>query len=373
MPAAMFLLLLAPAVSLGEYLDLTELAPRTLAAARPLVEQALGVEFTEPPRLAVLSPDAALVAFQDDLRPEVLRRYPGATPGQRRTLLRALAAASVQSSVARYSVSRKCLVLVAKSVKSQLAAHGLTGDAAKEFVKSAIAHETVHALDDQVFDLAARYGGAADREALRAVSMVIEGRAVHFGTAVAKELGVRPEIREMLPGGKKPADRRAWTFRLTYEQGAKFTAALMERGGLALLAKAMREPPVLTSFLFHPERWPDESADSRPARVFLKAFPDAAPEPLSELELRARYVDLDGPAAAEELLSGFTGGSQWLYRGTNLAVLAFSSEEAAERYLVRSEKEVPAARSGTLLVRAAGPAAEEAVGLLGKAMASLRD
>ena len=107
--------------------------------------------------------------------------------------------------------------------------------------------------------------------------------------------------------------------------------------------------------------------------AMMKAFKDAEPQPLSELELRARYCELDGEKAADALLSGLSGGSQWLWKGTNLAVLAFTTEVAAEAYLTRSLKEVPAARSGTLLARAAGPAGEEAVGLLRTAMASLGD
>ena len=130
----------------------------------------------------------------------------------------------------------------------------------------------------------------------------------------------------------------------------------------------MREPPRLTGDLFHPERWPDGTVDTRPEAVLMKAYLDADPQPLSELELRARYADLDGAEDAATLLGGLTGGSQWIWKGTNLAVLAFDVEDAAERYLLRSRQEVPAAQSGTLVVRAAGPAAEEAVRRLSAAM-----
>ncbi len=373
--AILVLVIAVAAWSAGSALaeDLVAEAPRMLEEAVPLLEKVMGAKFKQPPQVLILSAEASLAVFKEDLRPEVLRRYPAATPGQRRTLLGALAAASVRSTVARYSVTRKSFVLVRESFRSQAAAQGFEGAAAREFLMAAIAHEAVHALDDQEFDLAALYGGAADREALRAVSMIIEGRAVHFGAAVAEKLGVRKEIRNLLPGGKKPKDRRAWTFHLTYQQGAAFTAALIDRGGLDLAARAMREPPKLTSFLFHPERWPDKDVDQRPAKLLRKVFPDAQPQPLSELELRARYADLDGLAAANELIAGVVGGSQWLWKNTNLAVLAFDTEEAARRYLQRSQKEVPAARSGTLLIRAAGPAAKEAVDLLYAAMESLPD
>jgi hypothetical protein len=363
-------------VALASRVSAEELADRAagmLEDAAPLVEKALGVEFRTPPRVQVLTPDAALAAFTEDLRPEVERRYPQATAGQRRTLLRGLARGSVQSAVARYSVTLKSLVVVPGRVEAQAAAQGLTGEAAAEFLLAAVAHEAVHALDDQRFDLAKLYRSAKDREALRAVAMVIEGRAVHFGAVVAKELGVRPEIRGILPGGKNPRGRRAWTFRLTYAQGARFTAALLARGGRELADRAMREPPKLTSYLFHPEHWPEQVPDLRPEGVLMKAFLNADPEPLSELELMARYADLDGPEAAAKLIAGLTGGAQWLWKGTNLTALAFDSEEAAERYLARSLREVPAARKGTLLIRAAGPAAEEAMVHLRKALASFRD
>ena len=97
--------------------DLLAQAPGMLEEVVAPLERILGTRFKQPPRVQILSAEVALTAFVEDLRPEVLRRYPEATPGQRRTLLRALAASSVRSTVARYSVNRKSLVLIERERK----------------------------------------------------------------------------------------------------------------------------------------------------------------------------------------------------------------------------------------------------------------
>ena len=45
-----------------------------------------------------------------------------------------------------------------------------------------------------------------------------------------------------------------------------------------------------------------------------------------------------------------------------------TAEESAKRYEARSKTEVPATRAGTLVVRAAGPAAEEIAAALSAAL-----
>ena len=160
--------------------------------------------------------------------------------------------------------------------------------------------------------------------------MVVEGRAVHFGREAAASLGVPAAVRDLLPGGSDPEGYREHLLRLTYEEGARFVADLVRDG----------EP------------------DPRPARLLGRAFPDADVETLSELQLRARYSDLDGASAARTLLAGFRGGAKALVGGSNASVLAFADEASAKRYLERSKKDVPAERRGTLVLRAAGGTAK---------------
>jgi hypothetical protein len=361
-------LLLSPSARLLGAEDPLEDAGALLETIAPLIERELGQAFPKPPKVCLFDLEGAKAVFRVDLAPEILRRYPNATAGQRRTLLDALSASSAHSCVARYSVSAKTIVLVREGFAAGSEA---VGGAARELLTAALAHEAVHAHDDGRFDLASLYAGAADREALRAVSMVIEGRAVHYGTAVARALEVSEDVLRLVSGERPAKDRRGFAFQLTYRSGAAFTAALLSRGGAELAERALSKPPTLTWAVFHPEFWPAGKVDPGPALVLKKAFPGAKIEPLSELELRARYAEMDGVEKMAELFRGFRGGGQALVEGTNAAVLAFATSEDAERFLARSLKEVPAAREGKLVARAAGPAAAELVPRLAKVLESL--
>jgi hypothetical protein len=332
-------------------------APDLLERAVPFVEEACGAKFDVPPKVLTLSEEEAVDAFTEDLRPQVVKLYPGARAGQIRAVLVASALGSARSCIARYSPARKAVLIVRTAFEAQAAALEVPEGEREMLLLASMAHETVHALDDLRFDLAGRFGGAADREALRAVSMVVEGRALFFGRIAAERLGVPEKIRGILPGGTSPEGGREVFLHLTYRAGADFIAALVRRGGRELADRALRDPPRLTHHVFHPESWPEGGVDPRPEALLRAAFPEASPQPLSELELRVRYGDLDGLAAGEELFAGYRGGAQALVEDTNAAVLAFVDEASAERFLLRSRREVPAERRGTLVLRAAGPSA----------------
>lgn len=344
-------------------------ASRVLAEAAPLVEAACGAKFGRAPQVRLLTEDDAARAFADDLRPEIERRYPGATEGQRTTLLRAAASNAAQSCVARYSVTSRTIVLVRAGFERQRAALSVPAGA---LLRAALAHEAVHALDDARFDIGRLYREAPDDEALRARAMVVEGRATHFGRAVAAQLGVpgdRPELH--LPGGRDVSGEREWTLRLTYGLGERFVAALVARGGTALADRALSEPPALTWTVCDASRWPGGRPDDAPSRVLAAAGFGAEGRPLSELQLRARYAALDGVERADALLAGFRGGAQALVESTNAAVLAFADDAGAKAFEQRQrDAGAPVGRLGRYVVRAEGENAAAVLTNLSAALAA---
>jgi hypothetical protein len=339
-------------------------APEILSRVAPHVEKVCGAKFAKPPVVRELSSDRAKSLFAEDVRPELERRYAGATPNQMRYLMSGAASASVQSCVARYSITGKAIILVRSGFDRQRKALGLDEAQASVLLTAALAHECVHALDDRRFDLLKLFRGTADEEALRAVNLVTEGRAVFFGRKVAATLGVPEKTRNRLPGGEKPEGVREWTLHLTYATGLDFVERLVERGGIALADRAMRVPPVLTHFVCQPDRWPDGKIDPRPLALLTKAGLADKAKPLSEIQLRTRYASLmDGPAA-RVLIDPYRGGLQIVVDGSNLAILAFADEEGATRYAARPGKDVVVRREGTLVIRAAGPTAAKVISLV---------
>jgi len=320
---------------------------------RPHVERSVGARFAKAPVVMELTAAAGLAAARVDLRPEVVRKHPHLEEEQLRTRVSALAAASLASSLARYSIALKAIVLVRTSYDRQMVRLEVPDADARHVLAAALAHEMVHAMDDRRFglvDLRKKAGGA---EAQRALSMVIEGRAVHYGRRAARAFDV-PE--RALTGIDGDSSRRAF-LRLTYENGADFIRVLEGRGGRKLAERALTESPGETHFVFHPGRWPDGKMDARPAKILARAFPDGAAEPLSELELRARYSALDGDRAAAALFAGFRGGAKALVVDTNAVVLAFADEGAAKRFDRRSRRDAPTGRHGTIVIKANGMSA----------------
>jgi hypothetical protein len=171
---------------------------------------------------------------------------------------------------------------------------------------------------------------------------------------VAAAAGAPQDLIDVQPGGASPQNEREWHLHLTYRLGARFVAALVERGGVALADKAIAAPPATTWPICTPSRWPDGAPDARPAAVLKRAGLEAATKPLSHLQLLERYAALQGLDAAEKLFDRFLGGAQALADDANSAVLAFADEESAARYEAISKSEAPTARVGVLVARAMG-------------------
>ena len=336
----------------------TDGATALLTRLTPHIEKAYGAAFKRPPRVVVVSRERATEIFRADLRPEIERRYPDASKAQRRTLLNLSASSSVASCLARYSFGAKAIIVVRKSFDSQRETAGFAADEAADLLLAVLAHEAVHALDDERFDLASFYANARDAEALRARAMVVEGRAVHFGRIAAQAAGAGERARGLLPGGEEPRDARAWSLRMTYEAGARFVAGLVRRGGARLADRALTSAPATTHEVFHGERWPESPPDARPAARLRESGLTDRPLTLSELQLRARYAALHGRKISDAIFAGFRGGAQALVDATNVIVLAFADAEAARNYVALAGEEAPTRQASDLVMRAFGPAAD---------------
>ncbi len=125
-------------------------------------------------------------------------------------------------------------------------------------------HESIHALQDQHFDLARLRSSVANSEEDAALTALIEGEAVYLMMQV---LGMSKGLEKMLGGGgggghggmgggKPPApDYFSERTRLMYRAGAQFVKALAEKGGWEKVTEAYGRRPSSTSEILHPERW----------------------------------------------------------------------------------------------------------------------
>jgi hypothetical protein len=205
------------------------------------------------------------------------------------------------------------------------------------------AHEIVHALQDQTFDLGPLLEhppGAVDAE-LAALAL-LEGDAVltqelwsiRFQTALE-----RSRLGDGLGGGLIPLPGRvprfvSAQFAFPYEAGTDFVVALFEHGGFAAVDAAMRNPPRTTAEIFDPDRY---LAGFTPIETTVSSEPgegweQARTDEMGAFHLR-QMLDQLGATAAERFATGWTGGSvrSW-HRDDDTAVagvIVFETEEGA--------------------------------------------
>jgi len=135
----------------------------------------------------------------------------------------------------------------------------------KPFDKVTLAHEIVHALQDQHFDLVAIDEFGTDRDRTAAITALVEGDAslsmtdYMFNYLDPQELILM--LGESLLGGDEydvlesaPA-YIADGLIFSYEAGQEFATALYEAGGYAAIDAALEDPPLSTEQILHPEKY----------------------------------------------------------------------------------------------------------------------
>ena len=165
-----------------------------------------------------------------------------------------------------------------------------------------LAHELTHALDDQHFDLTRvdRLQAACHDDEQQAATGAIEGSAVFFSTLVLDRYfssAERHQVDRRSGSGSAPSgvpqfllDQESWP----YLDGPRFIAALAANGGTTAVNDALRNLPVSTSEVMHPDSYP--TAAAAPLDV-----PELGPK------LGAGWRDLDVEEIGEEWLRDLLG------------------------------------------------------------------
>ena len=199
--------------------------------------------------------------------------------------------------------------------------------------RETLAHELMHALQDYHFDLEAAFKALADnRDQNLAYTAVVEGDAtVHEvladgrrgmllgpGYAALADVSLAQEIPAAI-------ERE---LRFPYTTGADWVASLKATGGTAAIDELLREPPLTTAVVLHPERGPRWQPDA-------VTLPDISPALGSDWSresggtfgefhwmnlLQTRLRGLEASESAAE----WTGDSYAVYVGNAGSAVAFS-------------------------------------------------
>lgn len=205
-----------------------------------------------------------------------------------------------------------------------------SGDSMSASEEVTFVHETVHALQDQNFDLALLQDESvmeADDHYL-ALSALIEGDAsfseVQYMIAHPKLIiEVQSEVESMdssILDSTPPYI--SGTLLFPYQYGLEFITALHEEGGQGLVDEAFTSPPVSTEQILHPEKY---LADEEPISVTVNDPMPALGDNWEILHVNnmgefitSLFLDTGEvrPSAAKDAAEGW-GGDQYVVAGTD--------------------------------------------------------
>jgi len=215
--------------------------------------------------------------------------------------------------------------------------------------KAVLAHELIHALDDQHFDLRrvdALVVGCRDEE-LAAALGVVEGSAQHFSTQVLirfpapLDAGLLEALGQGVSGDVPPFVAQLQL--LSYTEGQAFVSAIADDGVEAVDA-ALAELPPTTEQILHPERWPDDEPTPVEPIDLSGRFPasegwrDLDVMQIGELWLRELLQLRIDEDVAEDAAAGWDGGAYraWLRPEDDAVIVtmrtAWDSAEDAEAF-----------------------------------------
>lgn len=316
MPLATLLVLLgasaAPATSESPAPEAALAAARALVAqVAPRVEQIRGLAFKRPVKVEIAGAAQVRAHFEQRL-----------APPSSEAQLRAQEAAYVQLGL--LPPGGTLAAGLVDTLEDQARGYYdpgsdtfyLTEGSAEATAGAVVAHELTHALDDQYYDIEALIGRAHDDDQSMALSAVLEGSGtIVMAVYLAQEIAagrLPADIRQRIQASETPAATRlraaapffqrsltapyllGLTFLLRGDPGRMRSALDMKD-----VDHALREPPLSTEQVLHPEKYWDPAARDLPRDV-----------PLPDLSAQlGRGFTLAGSGRLGELLLGVLVGA----------------------------------------------------------------
>ncbi len=249
----------------------------------------------------------------------------------------------------------------------------VSGDGA-EFTASdelTISHEYVHALQDQHFDLD-RLDESGTDDATEAFLAVVEGDAslasfMYFQGHSPRsllDLYDDPAVQEALEQADEISAALMAYFMFPYTEGLSFVTDIYYDGGWQAVDQLLREPPLSTEQIIHPEAFGANDApslldDPRPAALAGDGWKFVEAGTAGELLLRVHLGTRLSEARAGEAADGW-GGDRWtLWSKGEESVLVVATTwdnqgeadefvDLYERFLIERYRDVEEMSNGSL-------------------------
>lgn len=353
---ALGLVLAGPAF--GQVNTQAELEARVMDLV-PLVEREAGRSFKQVPEVVLATPaqlGRVLMAEQVHL----LRSIRGLSEEDARAAALEDPPEKPATFVGKYGFLDKRLYVLQEGIPVALASKGASMDLVDPVIDIVLAHELVHALQDQHTDLGIVVGERQTSDQIIAVNCTVEGHAVwvqeQVGHAlghteavdlVAEILGYTPDAHEI---GLRP---ELFYTSYVYGQGRSFIDHQTQLRGVDGIWTVLQNPPAASAMILAPSTYSpvvEDGPDRRTQRRIRRARRTLAPsgwnaieEEIGDYSLRERLSHSGhNQSLASQFIDGWSSRSassvtEWV----EVQVLAFHSEHAAQQYVqaMRSQAE----------------------------------
>lgn len=280
----------------------------------PLVEQTVGRKFKDKPKVLVAKRKDLVKALAADFMLQMHVLAPEVNESVQLGIALRMAQQMAPSMMGKYAFADGRLLIMGGQVRPLMQLTKMDPKLESQLLQLVIAHELVHALQDQEMDFAnVAFKKLKDLEQIQAFSSTIEGHAVLMQDKLAEQLGAgegtRAMARMMAAGVVKLDDPMhemmnkvmAKQFEQIYLGGRKFMAYHDKIGGNDRLWQILLNPPTTTRVIDRPALYGKPSQKRADLDAMLKRVdpllgleptPKARTLNLSSMQLRAAWANM---------------------------------------------------------------------------------
>jgi hypothetical protein len=328
--------------------------------AEPLIEEITAMKFKERIKFRLVKREVVRDVLAEEFLPEFKNLLKGSTDDVTARQVETVSHETSQSILGKYSFIKKEFLIVPDNVESITKWFDIKDADFQDFVFLVVAHEMVHALDDQYFALQKKEIAMDNAERMQAFSALVEGHAVYVTNKIAERLKLSETANKTswksAAGALNEIDRLQKQSQYdVYVKGSEFVGVIIKKKGLNGVAEAFASPPVSSWQIMNPE----EYFNPLPANTFdcsklLEKVAGVLPTQgmqtqsmalgtmtLSEMLVSSGIQKKEANAIANDCLSGavMIAARQTLKPKTLTAIaLQFSSGKSATTMLAMSKK-----------------------------------
>lgn len=328
----------------------------------PAVERAAGRKFEHTPVYEIAGATDIVRALESEVRETYLSLFAGEPRPRVERLAASHAAEGAGSLLGKYGLETKILYMVPDVIDTYLDSYEFDRAYAEDLFQLVVAHELVHALQDQVLDLETRFASITDWDAYFGFNCLIEGHAEHVTALVAEELDLEEALSVMdwiagtdpvehLPVGTEFVQRsQRTTIETQYLKGREFIDFQHDLGGANRVWRILQSQAPSTAMIYRPGTYRPEwsrELDLSPVlantgRFFGRGRWLVARGNLPEVNLRSESKEVEDDL--ESVLDRYRGGYYIEAYGPTPAlrgsayVMEFSTASWARKFVGLAER-----------------------------------